>query len=259
VYAIKDELDCKVALFSTRDDNARVNAHCDEGGWAAIIEKGYFTICKGEWRTRIARVNEVPLTFEGRASCMIKNILPSILAASISEFDPKVIRKALQSFVPGPELTPGRMNIFKVRNFEVMIDYVHNPDGFKELKEFMKNVQAPVKTMILGCAGDRRDEDIRTMGRYAAEIFDEVIIRHDKDGRGRTNEELTRLISEGIHRVKPGMEIPVISNEFEAMQYAMQHARKGSFIVSSSDDIKRSIEFITAQQRVKEEVLINEY
>ena len=39
-----------------------------------------------------------------------------------------------------------------------MIDYVHNTDGFKQLKEFMKNVNAQLKLGIIGCAGDRRDE-----------------------------------------------------------------------------------------------------
>ena len=117
VYGLKDELDCNIALFSTNENNERINAHCEAGGWAAIIEKGYFTICKGEWRISIAKVNEVPLTLDGRATCMIKNILPAILAASISDFDTRIIRKALQSFIPGPELTPGRMNIFKVKKF----------------------------------------------------------------------------------------------------------------------------------------------
>ncbi|HVX28744.1 MAG TPA: cyanophycin synthetase [Parafilimonas sp.] len=253
VYAIKDELDCNVALFSLDENNERIKKHCENGCWAAIIEKGYFTICKGEWRTRIARVNEVPLTMQGRAGCMIKNILPSILAASISDFDTKTIRRALQSFVPGPELTPGRMNIFKVKNFDVMIDYVHNTDGFKELKDFMQNVHASVKTGIIGCAGDRRDDDIRLMGRYAAEIFDEIIIRHDKDGRGRTNEELTRLITEGIYSVDAGIEINVISDELEALDFAMQNAVKGSFIVCSSDKVADSIAFITSkQQQIKE-------
>ena len=249
VYALKDELDCNIALFSIDENNERIQQHCEEGGWAAIIEKGHFTVCKGEWKIRVARVTDVPLTLNGRAACMIKNVLPAILAASISDFDTRIIRKALQTFVPGPELTPGRMNIFKVRNFEVMIDYAHNTDGFKQLKEFMQQVSAKRKAGIIGCAGDRREEDIIAMGKYAAEIFDEIIIRHDKDGRGRTNEEITRLIMQGIFSVKPNMAITVISDEMEALSYAIQHADKDSFVVNCSDEIKESIEFVMAQQQ----------
>jgi cyanophycin synthetase len=249
VYELKEELDCNIALFSVQEDNPRVVAHCEDGGWAAIIEKGYFTICKGEWRIRVAKVNEVPLTFNGSAICMIKNILPSILAASISDIDPKRIRKALQSFVPGPEQTPGRMNIFKIRNFKVMIDYVHNTDGFLQLMDFMKTVNAKEKVGIIGCAGDRRDDDIRTMGQLAAKIFDKIIIRHDKDGRGRTNEELSQLILEGIKSEKPGVPVQIISDELEALEYAVQNAVKGSFIVNSAEDIKGCLDLLSSEKK----------
>lgn len=253
VYAIKDELDCNIALFSTQEKNERIISHCEEGGWAAIVEKEYFTICKGEWRIRIAKVNEVPLTLGGRALCMIKNVLPSILAATISGFDTKIIRRAIQSFIPGPETTPGRMNIFKFRNYEVMIDYAHNTDGFIQLKEFMKKVDAQKKMGVIGCAGDRRNEDIIAMGKLAAEIFDKIIIRHDKDGRGRTDEEITGLWMEGIRRIKPDADVPVISDEIEALAYAMENAGRDSFIVLCSDEIQLSIDFINS--KLKNEML----
>lgn len=257
VYNIKDELDCNIALFSVEENNKRIISHCENGGWAAIIEKGYFTICKGEWKIKVAKVNEVPLTLEGRAICMIKNILPAILAASLSEFDTKTIRKALETFIPGPELTPGRMNIFQVRDFEVMIDYAHNTDGFKQLKEFMQRLHSPLKVGIVGCAGDRRDEDIRQMGKYAAEIFDEIIIRHDKDGRGRTNEEITRLLMEGIHSHKPGEKPLVISDETDAMKYAIQYASKNAFIVVLSDDVQGSINCVKMEMKNQENHQLN--
>jgi cyanophycin synthetase len=254
VYGIKEELDCNIALFSTREDNERVISHCEKGGWAAIIEKGHFTICNGEWRIRVGKVNEIPLTLDGRATCMIKNILPAILAAAISGFNAKVIRKSLLTFIPGPEFTPGRMNIFKLKDVEVMIDYVHNTDGFSQLKEFMKQVSAQKKVIIIGCAGDRRDEDIKTMGKYVAETFDEFIIRHDKDSRGRTNEELTRLITEGIQSVKPYGQPLIISDEVEALGYAILHAGKGAFIVDSTENIQDSTAFVMKQMEQQENI-----
>jgi cyanophycin synthetase len=258
VYALKDELDCNIALFSIQPDNERIRRHCEAGGIAAIIEKGYFTICKGEWRTRLTKVSEVPLTLEGRAVCMIKNILPSILAANISGFDIKLIRNALHTFVPGPDQTPGRMNIFKFSDFEVMIDYVHNTDGFTQLKTFMEQVRSQCKVGIVGCAGDRRDKDIIEMGKSAGEIFDTVIIRHDKDSRGRNNEEITRLISEGIQSVKPAMAVTVISDEIDALRFAIDHASKNSFIVDCSDEVQRSIAFVKEKLQQKD-ALVPEY
>ena len=254
VFNLSDNIDANIALFSTRENNERVIRHCEEGGWAAIIEKGFFTICKGEWRTRIAKVNEVPLTMEGRATCMISNILPAVLAASIREIDIKVIRKALQTFIPGPEHTPGRMNIFSFPHCRLMIDYVHNTDGFKRLKEFMNNVNASTKTGIVGCTGDRRDKDIIEMGKTAAEIFDEIIIRHDKDGRGRSDENITDLILQGIQQVKPIADVQIISDEIEATSFAISHASHGSFIVVCSDEIGRSIAFVKSKVEAYKEI-----
>jgi hypothetical protein len=51
----------------------------------------------------------------------------------------------------------------------------------------------------------------------------------------------------------------VISDEREALQYAMQNAVKGSFIVCCSDKIQKSIEFISAQQQQKEYAEASEF
>lgn len=244
VFALKDELACNLALFSMDADNPRIKTHCEEGGWAAVIDRGHFTILKGAWGVRVGKVYEVPLTQNGKAISMIKNVLPAILAAALSGFDIKIIRNALQEFLPGPEQTPGRMNIFEISNFKVMIDYAHNTDGFLQLKSFIQQIDATQKVGIIGCTGDRRDGDIVTMGRYAAEVFDQVIIRHDKDGRGRTNEEITSLILEGIHQVIPHKPYIIISDEMEALQYAVEHAVAGSFITDCTDEIAMVTDYL---------------
>lgn len=249
VYHMKNDLDCNVALFSIRDNNERIKQHCENKGFAAFIEKGYFTVSKGQWRTRIMKVNDVPLTFEGRAECMVKNILPAILAATIRNFPVDLIRAALKSFIPSPEMTPGRLNVFHFRNFDLVLDYAHNTDGLTELKKFVDNLQASVKIGIVAGVGDRRDEDIRNIGVCAAQIFDEIIIRHDEDGRGRNNDEFTRLIIEGVMQVNAEAVIKVISNELEAVQYAIDNARDGALIVVCTEHVKKTIDYI---QQAKE-------
>ncbi|MGZ5136036.1 MAG: Mur ligase family protein, partial [Flavitalea sp.] len=74
VYGMRRELDCHIALFSMDANNRRIKRHCSNDGVAAVIEEGYFVICNGEWKTRVMKVEDVPLTFSGKAECMIKNI-----------------------------------------------------------------------------------------------------------------------------------------------------------------------------------------
>lgn len=251
VYAMAEELDCNIALFSMDGNSERIKLHCENGGLAAVIEKGYLTICKGEWKIRVNKIEAIPLSFGGKAECMINNILAATLAAIISDFKIEDIRVALQTFIPSPELTPGRMNIFNFRNFDFMVDYAHNPGGFMELKNFLDKTHASLKIGIITGVGDRRDEDIKSLGVFSGKMFDEIIIRHDKDMRGRPKSEITDLLIRGIKQEHKNIPITVISDELEAIQYAIDHAPKGAFIVLCTDSINESIDYI--RNRVAEE------
>jgi cyanophycin synthetase len=251
VYEMRKEVDGDVALFSTEENNARVQRHCERGGIAAFIEKGYIVISKGKWKTRIEKVMNIPLTLNGRADCMIKNILPSVLAATICDVPVEKIREALQTFIPSPEQTPGRMNIFHFKEFDFMVDYAHNIDGFLELKKFMNKTNASVKVGIISVAGDRRDEDIITMGKLSAEMFDEIIIRHDHDLRGRSQKSITELLTQGIRETSRFIPIQIISEEMDAIAYAVEHAKKNSFIVDCTDAVQESTAYLA--RRVQEE------
>lgn len=255
VFDMRKELDCNIALFSMDDRNKSVVRHCANNGLAAIVEDDYFVICKGEWKTRIIEVNEVPLTFSGKAECMVKNILPAILAAYISNFSTAQIIGALKTFIPSPELTPGRMNLFAFNRFNVMVDYAHNEAGYIELQKYMRSVNASVKVGVVSATGDRRDSDIQNIGFYAAQMFDELIIKHDKDGRGRTHEELTEQLLKGISKVKKDIPVKVISDEAEAIQYVIDHAKNDCFIFITADDVKETLETVTSIHKSKTEKL----
>lgn len=244
VYNMRKDLDCNIALFSMDANSKRIKRHCSNNGLAAVVEQDYFVICKGEWKTRIIKVVDVPLTFSGKAECMIKNILPSLLTAFISKFTTEQIVEALKTFVPSPELTPGRMNLYDFNRFNVMVDYVHNEGGYIEMKKYMQSVKASVKIGVISATGDRRDNDIQNIGLYATQMFDELIIKHDKDTRGRTKEEITAHIMNGIKQAKKIVPVKVISNEAEAIQYAIDHAEPDAFIFITADDVKETLETV---------------
>ncbi len=243
-YEMRRELDCNIALFSIYAESKRIKRHCDRGGLAVIVEKNHVTLCRGEYKTRIAKVDAIPLTFSGTAEVMVKNILPAVLTAFIRGFTTEEIIAGLMTFIPSAEMTPGRMNLFQFKNFRLMIDYSHNTDAYIQLKKYLDNVDASIKTGIVAATGDRRDDDIRNVGRFVAQMFDEIIIRHDKNGRGRSNEEMSNLIMEGAYSIKPDVPVKVISNEFEAIAYAINHAPKNAFILVCVDKVHESITFV---------------
>lgn len=242
VYAMREELDCKIVLFSIQENNPRIKAHCDKGGLAAVYENGFITILKGNWKIRVDRAADVPITFNGTAEFNISNTLGAVLAAYVSDVSLENIRTALETFVPSPALTPGRMNIFKFRDFTVMLDYAHNTHGMQAIGKFVAQVNASHKVGIVAGVGDRRDEDTISLGEEAARTFDEIIIRQDKNMRGRSPEEIIGLIQKGIGNVSPEKVVHVIPKEREAIDFAIRNARKDSFITIISDVIPDALD-----------------
>ncbi|MDP1746304.1 MAG: cyanophycin synthetase, partial [Bacteroidota bacterium] len=125
---------CKVAYFSVDENNPVIVEHCKKGGIAAIYENGYITIKKGDWKFRVEKATLIPLTFGGKVTFMIYNVLAATLASYVYGFKIEDIGTSLETFIPSAAQTPGRMNIFTFKDFKVMIDFAHNPDGFNGIK-----------------------------------------------------------------------------------------------------------------------------
>ena len=244
VYNMRTDLTCNVALFSMDEENVKIKKHSKRGGMSAIYENGYITICKGEWKLRICKAINVPLTMGGRASFMIQNILPAALTAFVSGVKIEDIKVGLESFIPSPSQTPGRLNLFEFKNFTLLLDYAHNPAGLRALQKLIERMDGKPKVGIIAGIGDRRFEDNVEIGQIAAEMFDEIIIRQDKNLRGRTDQELIDMLTIGIKKVEPKKPFKVIPNEFEAITYAVKHAKKGSLIVLCSDVVPDALDLV---------------
>ncbi len=244
VYSMRDNLKCKIALFAMDEDNPRIKALQMLGGITAVYENGYVTLCRGGWKMRIMKAEDIPLTFEGKAYFMIQNILPAIITGYVQGFSLEDIRAALHTFVPTPTQIPGRMNMFKFNDFNVLVDYAHNPAAMRALKGFTDKIEAARKIGVIGGVGDRRDQDTIGLGKIAAQMFDKIIIRQDQNLRGRTTEEIVDLIEKGIKTTNLKRKVISIPNEREAVIFALNSARKGSLVVVCSDAISSSLKLI---------------
>ena len=250
VYEMRRTVNCNVALFSMDEKNPRIKAMQKLGGLTAVYENGFITVCRGEWKMRIIKAVNVPLTFGGRASFMIQNVLPAVLTAYIRGFTIDEMKVSLETFIPSPAQTPGRLNLFQFKDCQVLLDYAHNPAGMRALQKFIENIDASVKIGIIAGVGDRREQDTNEIGSIAADMFDEIIIRQDKNLRGRTETELINMLDAGIKMRDPNKKTTIIPNEKEATIFAIKNAKKDSLIVICSDVIPDALELV---QKLKEE------
>ncbi|AGC78586.1 cyanophycin synthetase [Nonlabens dokdonensis DSW-6] len=244
VYDMRRSVECNVALFSMDENNPRIKALQRLNGITAVYEEGFVTICRGEWKMRLMKAEHIPLTYGGKAKFMIQNVLAAILAAHVQGISNEDIKAALETFVPSASQTPGRLNMFKFSNFSILLDYAHNAAGMRGLKNFTDELDATIKVGIIAGIGDRRVEDNNEMGSIAAEMFDEIIIRQDKRLRGKTEEELIKMLNDGIKSKDPNKKTTIIPSEKEAIKFAVKNAKEGSLIILCSDVVPDALDLV---------------
>jgi cyanophycin synthetase len=245
---IAKDVHCNVAYFTMDEKNPVVKEHCRKGGIAAVYENGFVTIKKGDWKIRIEKVTHIPITFNGTVGFMTQNVLAASLATFVWGFKIEDIRLSLETFIPSAAQTPGRMNIFELKECKIMVDFAHNPDGLRGIKDFLSTLDIKKSTGIISGTGDRRDEDLREIGRISAEMFDNVIICQEKYLRGRERDEIVKLLIEGLKEVKPEIDIQIINKAKEAFKYAVKNIIPGSFVTIIGDSVSNAVELVQDYQ-----------
>jgi cyanophycin synthetase len=208
-------------------------------------------IKEGRRTMPIAWVHTLPATFEGRARMMVQNALAAAAAAHAAGAHLHDIRQGLRSFTTSIYQAPGRLNLFDLDGIKVLIDYAHNAAGLRTLGDFVERMTAGAKRpgetswsadlrlAVVATAGDRRDEDMRELGRVAARYFDDVIVREDRNTRGRARGEAAGLIVEGVREAAASGarvgSVEVELDEMDATRRALDRSRPGDLVVLCVD------------------------
>ncbi|TCC93508.1 cyanophycin synthetase [Pedobacter frigiditerrae] len=242
---IAQSADCNIAYFSMDEKNPVIKEHSKKGGISAIYENGYITIKKGDWKIRVEKATHIPLTFNASVDFMIQNVLAATLTTFLWGYKTEDIRMSLETFIPSAAHTPGRMNVFKFKDFKILVDFAHNPDGFNGIKAYLQTVAATEHIGVISGTGDRRDEDIIETARIAAQMFDKVVICQEKYLRGRKQQELIDLLVKGLKEVNPNIPIEINNNGEDCMKNLVNNAKSGSFITILSDTIDNAIHKVT--------------
>jgi cyanophycin synthetase len=246
VSAMASKVKAQVAYFSLDPEHPIFKAHVDQGGLGAVYENGYLSIIRGDWTLRIEEAVNMPITLGGKARFMIQNALAASLAAFAQGVKIEQIRAGLTSFVASADQTPGRMNLFNLGNFHVLLDYAHNPAGYKAIADFI-NTWKGDRIGVVGAPGDRRDADIEELGQLAVTMFNRIIIKEDGDRRGREPNAVAALMQKGIIAANPNLNHEIILDEVTAIETALNQATTGSLVVIFPEKVESIIKLIEAR------------
>ena len=249
VLAMRERTDADIVLFSTkaRGENPAFEQHVAKGGIGARIERDDFVIERGRLRIPIAGVRDVPLMLGGAARFQAQNVLAAILAAYVRGMRYDDIRAALLTFFPSPSLTPGRLNMLRIGRRRILVDYAHNAAAIEGVLDFAHRLEANRRIGVVTGPGDRRDEDLRTLGRLTARL-DHVIVKEDEDGRGRRRGAIAALIREGL--LDGGLaveEIEVVHDEFEALEHGIAQLQDGDILLMLANDVRGILDHLRSK------------
>ena len=244
VYAMRERVEGHVVLFSMDENNKNIQRQAKRGRISCVYENGYITILKGKWKVRIEKAVNIPLSYGGRAEFMIQNVLAATLACFVHGVSIEDLRVGLTTFNAGTAQTPGRLNFIEVGDATVLMDYAHNPAGLLGLTKFVTKLPNKYRTILLNVAGDRRDNDIIEFGKIAADAFDRIVIRQGHYLRGRPEEDIYRLLQEGIAQSENTPQVRIIADSREAIAHAVKNCRKGELVVTLADRVPDDISFI---------------
>ncbi|TDU86530.1 cyanophycin synthetase [Kribbella voronezhensis] len=234
----------KCWVFSRDPDSPSIRTVLDEGGRATTVLDGFITVLDNSRDAEpLLKVVDVPMTLSGLSHYNVENALAAASAALGLGLPRAAVIEGLSTFTPG-ENNPGRMNMYSVRDFTVVIDLAHNEAGLEALLEIMNGVREPGSRLLLalGSPGDRADDMVSAMGAIGARGADRVVIGHKGDYlRGRPPEELEAVFREGTSSVGVD-DVPAYPTELEAAQALVAEAKAGDVVAIMSLQDRASLD-----------------
>ncbi len=123
----------------------------------------------------------------------------------------------------------GRFEVYPTdKDFTVIIDYAHSPDGLKNVLETIKGFAKGRIVALFGCGGDRDAKKRPLMGKIAGELADVCIITSDNP-RSEEPAAIIRDILSGMENATA--DYVVVENRRDAIEYAVKNAKAGDVIL----------------------------
>ena len=124
-------------------------------------------------------------------------------------------------------IVKGRVNfIDEGQNFNAVVDYSHTPDGFEKIYAYLKEITPGRLITVYGNAGGRDHSKRPIMGKISAQYCDLLVITE----QDRRHENVAEIKEEMLRDAQDAPHV-FIEKRYEAIEYALHHAKQGDTIV----------------------------
>jgi UDP-N-acetylmuramyl tripeptide synthase len=228
------KVEASITWFSLDPSSPIVMNHLKAGGTAIFVEDDRILIARGNERTPLIPISDVPITFGGSARHNIANALAAVAAGLGLGIPASRMDDVLRRF--GREIgdNPGRANLLELGGANILLDYAHNPDGMSALVRVARTLPANRRLVMIGQAGDRDDEAIRELARVAWLLQPDHVVINEMDQylRGRSIGEVPTILADEFLRLgAPDAAISRVGPEVDGVLKALEWARAGDLLV----------------------------
>lgn len=226
----------EIILFSMNEFNPFIQYHLSKNGTAYFVKNGCLIEADGKSHNPFIKLDLIPTTMNGTAEFQIYNVMAAIAACRAKSLSKREIMY-LQTF-QNKTHNPGRSNLYRVGQGYALIDYGHNPGAFAAICKMTEQWKDKFVTGIIGVPGDRADWVISESGKIIAKGFDKVIIKEDKDLRGREKGEVAHLLCETILSTEPDKSCKIVLDEVETFENCLENISENEVVVLFYDKLE---------------------
>ncbi len=164
--------------------NPALLEHLDQGGAGVYTEmrngRSCIVLAEGAAQSLLMPLDEIPASMNGLLRFNETNALFAAALAWSQGITTDIIRRALRTFASTPEQNPGRFNFIEGFEFQVLLDYAHNPDGVLELCEMVSKLPVTgIRRLLNLNIGNRHRMHLDETAPYLARTFDHFVLSCD--------------------------------------------------------------------------------
>lgn len=196
VVAEATRLGLQACWFSLSTDAPQIVAARAAGRPCGFVQDGAIWLQSGAKAERVIAVADVPIAMGGAAGYNVSNALAACCLCAALGLEVEAMGRALAAFHSDPRDNPGRCNEFAYNGARLFVDFAHNPHSIAAVTGALAAVPAKRRFVMMAHAGDRSDDDIRSLARGACAMGPDVVMVTELPGylRGREPGEIPALL-----------------------------------------------------------------
>lgn len=247
---IINRFEAEIIYFSRYKENPLIQENISNGKIAVFVEDNKISVVNNYRKYDIVSIKKLPISYDGKLEYNIENAMAACAGLVALNIDYCMISKGLMDFKLNSEHNSGRFNIYDYEDRKIILDYAHNIEGYKAVISSLKKIKKRNNLIgVIGFPGDRNDDIGYAIGEICAKNLDKIIIKEDKDKRGRNSGEVASILEKAILETKKNANLKVCLDEVEALKDAVRISQKGDIIIVFYEKLEPLLDIIKGNSK----------